>query len=177
MHHINYHFLFIILEYASYEKISPDTPDVPVEFLPFLKQRPELSIFGTKTTKSQSPSQNIVYRCEICPFETNVQHMYQNHMAEHKSQKDFPCPVCGKIYKTENRLHLHMQSHEPQPNVFPFVCMYCEKRFKTQAILNTHVKTHFPEQIACDFCNKHMSSKSALKRHIMSIHSNENFPK
>lgn len=178
MHYVNYDFLLIILEYSNYEKISPDTPDVPVEFLPFLKQRPELSIFGTKMTKSQSPSQSVVYRCDVCPFETNVQQMYQNHMVEHKSQKDYPCPVCGKIYKTESRLQLHIQTHHThEQNVFPYVCMYCEKRFKSQAILNNHVKTHFPEQVSCDFCNKNFSSKTSLKRHILSIHSNENFPK
>lgn len=176
----NEYFLYLLpLEFPSYEKMSVDVPDridqIPIEILPFLKQRPELTIFGTKTSKPpQSSPHPVSYRCELCPYETAVQQHYQSHMLEHKSAgKECPCPVCGKIYKNESRLQSHMLTHEAEHS---HVCMYCEKRFKTPSLLKNHMKTHFPEAINCHLCNKNFSSKNALKRHTQSQHS-ENYQK
>ncbi|XP_035207456.1 gastrula zinc finger protein XlCGF32.1-like isoform X2 [Stegodyphus dumicola] len=132
--------------------------NIPVEILPFLKQRPELTIMkqGEKTKRNY-------YHCEFCPYETSSQQLFQNHLEDHKSSKAQSCNQCGKVFKNLSKLHAHMQCHEVGK---PYICVYCEKKFKRQSSLKVHIKTHFYCE-SCPVCKKSFSDATALKKHML----------
>ncbi|XP_035207454.1 zinc finger protein 54-like [Stegodyphus dumicola] len=159
-------YIFTILDFSRF-----GIDDIPLEVLPFLKQRPELTIMkqGEKTKKN-------LYQCEICPYETSSQQLFQNHREDHQSSKAQPCNQCGMVFKNLSKLRAHMHCHEMDKH---YVCMYCEKKFTRQSSLKVHMKTHFHSE-SCHVCKKSFNNASALKKHMMTMHKQqqiENFQK
>ncbi|XP_054715769.1 gastrula zinc finger protein XlCGF32.1-like [Uloborus diversus] len=147
---------------------------IPAEILPFLKQRPELTIFETKQQPPPTSKMMNLYHCDVCPFETHSAGAFQSHMEGHKPYKTHDCQTCGKGFKTAGRLHAHMQTHEPGQ---PFVCVYCEKKFKHNSSLRTHMKIHLGIDIHCPMCDKTFNNNAAMKKHLAVQHQMDDFQK
>ncbi|GIY63049.1 hypothetical protein CEXT_403601 [Caerostris extrusa] len=173
------HFPAICIFGMDKEDIKRPQNEVPIEILPFLKQRPELTIFERKPAAVSTPTSTAssasapppppppatrgsMYHCEFCPYETNVVNHFQSHLDNHKSINAQPCNICNKVFKTPSKLQAHMITHQ---NIRQHTCVYCEKKFKTPATLKAHMKTHFNfEQLRCTFCDKTFSNETQLKK-------------
>ncbi|GBM67023.1 hypothetical protein AVEN_47194-1 [Araneus ventricosus] len=155
----------------GYRRFENTDDQVPVEILPFLKQRPELTIFEKKPAApapTATPTRNVRYHCEFCPYESgSIQH-FQLHLDSHKVASAHQCQVCLKMFKTASKLQAHMATHEATRS---HTCVYCEKKFKTPATLKAHMKTHFQfEQLKCAYCERSFLNESQLKRHMATYH-------
>ncbi|XP_048211689.1 zinc finger protein 219 isoform X2 [Perognathus longimembris pacificus] len=59
-------------------------------------------------------------------------------------ERRFPCPVCGKRFRFNSILALHLRAH---PGAQAFQCPHCGHRAAQQALLRLHLRTHQPERL------------------------------
>ena len=89
---------------------------------------------------------------------------------EEPEKKDLHlCSECGKGFKHPGELKKHFVIHtnEEQPE---FICTTCGKKFKTKYKLAYHTKLHEPPTLPCPFCDKLFETDHKRKKHIKSIH-------
>ncbi|PIO28088.1 hypothetical protein AB205_0114040 [Aquarana catesbeiana] len=91
------------------------------------------------------------------------------HEGVHTAEHSLLCLGCGKSFKTNSELRLHLRSHTR----VTFTCSECGKSYTEKKELLTHQKIHKAESsYSCSECGKRFAKKAALKRH-QKIHTSE----
>ncbi|XP_069837828.1 zinc finger protein 383-like isoform X2 [Dendropsophus ebraccatus] len=86
-----------------------------------------------------------------------------NEDAGYSRSKIFPCSVCGKLFKKNSSLSMHMRIHSDER---PFSCLECGKCFTQNSILVEHQRIHTGEKpFSCSECGKYFAQRSALVKH------------
>ena len=87
----------------------------------------------------------------------------------HNEEKPYKCSYenCTAAFSRKNSLTVHLVSHTGK---YPFYCTMCNMGFKLKDSLAVHFKTHTGEKELCSLCGEEFSQKSALRRHIKTIH-------
>ena len=86
-------------------------------------------------------------------------HLLQNGPIK-LGDKQFACPYCSKIMKTNTLMERHILIHTGHK---PFPCTYCPKGFVQRSDLDRHITTHTGEKpYACDQCIYRTASLSSL---------------
>ncbi|XP_055602436.1 zinc finger protein 28-like [Uranotaenia lowii] len=95
----------------------------------------------------------------------------ENVLSEDELMVPKPCEVCGKVYKTNKLLALHMNCHTKE-NVYS--CRFCDRKFYLRRSFKAHEEVHKNEMnnvvIRCAECKIVVKSKEALKRHVKVKH-------
>ncbi|XP_067636672.1 zinc finger protein ZFP2-like [Eurosta solidaginis] len=89
--------------------------------------------------------------------------------------KQFPCEICGKYFKTTWDLNRHKLIHSGEK---PHKCEFCEKRFITATKLSQHMRTHTGEKpYKCKYCERCFATTSVLNKHLRVNHLGDNIYK
>lgn len=116
-------------------------------------------------------------RCEHCGETfTKTCKLNQHLSSVHQIAQPHSCPQCPKTFSSERQLRKHVQRHSKV-----YECNICRQIFPKWSVLVSHRRTAHVEDASevpplciksfkCEECGKVMSSKSALKVHILTVH-------
>lgn len=80
------------------------------------------------------------FDCETCTGKFSSSKELSEHVkAQHPDQWKHLCPKCGKRFRRNLQLNLHMTVHS---NERPFKCKYCNKMFSRKHLLGMHERRH-----------------------------------
>ena len=78
--------------------------------------------------------------CPKCGFSTYVEKILKkHHRAKHTSKgQSKTCEHCGKIFKSNQKLHTHIDRIHPETGQQKFMCQHCDKTFIYESSLKEH---------------------------------------
>ncbi|XP_034473674.1 zinc finger protein weckle [Drosophila innubila] len=102
--------------------------------------------------------------CEQCGVAVTSVSALKEHMLIHTDYAPFECDVCKKCFKSENRLKLHKETHDPHK----YICPECGMQLNSRPTLNRHRLVHTDHmQHKCDYCGREFKRAKALKNHLV----------
>ena len=101
---------------------------------------------GTKTANEQ----NIAVVNDKSFSQVKQSLVYVHKRKETSDNLPFRCMICGKGFKGEIRLQVHMRIHTGET---PYKCDICSKGFTQRCTLANHKKIHTVHCKVCDFAN------------------------
>ncbi|KAL8177438.1 UNVERIFIED_CONTAM: hypothetical protein K2H54_005344 [Gekko kuhli] len=87
------------------------------------------------------------------------------------ASKQYPCPVCSKVFGKANSLSKHKVIHKKEK---PHQCSQCGMAFVQLVRLRRHHQTHTGERpFTCNECGSAFARLASLRRHRRRIHTGE----
>ena len=107
--------------------------------------------------EEKPPEEEKKHLCTECGRGFNKKDSLNKHIIFNHTERAIPsciCNVCGKKFKTNNKLKTHMMLHEPPTKPCPF----CDKLFETDHKVKKHIKSNHVDDdqklYQCSYCQK-----------------------
>ena len=107
----------------------------------------------TATTKASNLAIEtlVMFKCEVCNFETRDQETFKNHQYE---AHGCVCETCKELLKNQSDLEKHIKDHHTRP------CITCDLDFRMVSDLREHMKiSHGPQ---CNLCSNSFDTNEEL---------------
>ena len=128
------------------------------------------SVFSSKNnlaTHKRNVHVNFV-QCPVCGKYFKAEHRLRVHMVTmHGEQGKFSCNICGKQFIFKSDCLRHEEIHNSK-NLY--LCTHCGKSFKTKDYLSGHIQMHKNLTFPCSQCGKNFKTKKMLRSHMV-VHS------
>ncbi|XP_063438085.1 zinc finger protein 37-like [Mytilus trossulus] len=116
------------------------------------------------------------FMCDTCGSVFTTKAQLSRHEEVHLTEKEVPCPLCNKKFKTERYVKMHVyNTHKKRygkalsAQTEPGICDICGKWFRFKCNAVRHREIHFEEKkFDCSICQMKFRHSSSLKRHMMS---------
>ncbi|XP_051157083.1 zinc finger protein 160-like [Leptopilina boulardi] len=133
--------------------------------------------------------QSFRYNIELCQHAKSTGHEV-NYTASDEYQKRIGCQLCDVVFRSLVALQRHQltfhkseSNKNPELDLVPYYCSFCSLSFKTTEDAIMHRRTLAHKEIVkstkadnpsvsreCLNCNKHLSSLSELRTHLLEVH-------
>ncbi|XP_042083231.1 zinc finger protein 37 isoform X3 [Haplochromis burtoni] len=121
---------------------------------------PKWTLIEEKSEPKASPA--TVHMCGECGMDFPEKHKLEEHREIH--WKPFACPDCGKRFKHNKSVKMHMRLHSGD---LPYLCSECGKTCVTMEMLKKHKLTHTGEKnYHCDQCGRAFLQSYNLNLHL-----------
>lgn len=113
--------------------------------------------------------------CDLCPFNTQEEPSYEQHMLQHENEADstsksLECPDCPSKFSTKQLFNFHQRCHQ---GLYKMCCDICSKMVAVLSLAD-HLKSHFPPEgqetpvkiIYCQNCSFCCSSRQTYLVHL-----------
>lgn len=144
---------------------------------PKVNENEEMNMEPLVKIKEENPldmdvfkSSQIVEKSLPRDYQTTTENVEQ---ITHFNDKKHVCNECGKNFKRNRNLVIHMKYHK-QPE---FGCDDCGDYFFEKSSLNDHIQSSHLQTKAhkCKYCSRSYFKAYALNRHVRSIHLKQKF--
>ena len=117
----------------------------------------------------KNKTENGIYSCKMCDFQTLVKWNYKVHINKHDGIPYF-CGVDGCEYKSFMKMNVHR--HNQMKHIREYnTCETCGFTTHVKQYLKIHIKTkHEGKTYPCDTCSKVYNQYGGLKAHIERKH-------
>ena len=89
------------------------------------------------------PKEDIWLQTLACDVSFARKAQLKGHNLTHhtdSTEKNFPCPLCNKLFKRKEYIGYHVRSFHSRET--PFKCTLCEKSFGAQHVIKVHIRGH-----------------------------------
>ncbi|XP_027021473.2 zinc finger protein 436-like isoform X2 [Tachysurus fulvidraco] len=143
----------------------------------YSEEREEQSSSDEMYPTPESPNHDTQFQqrkkhiCNLCGMEYLNKPKLVAHMRIHTGETPYKCKECGKGFRRSDWLASHVKTHESKKNpeykkkLYP--CDLCDKIYSRRDTLFQHKRIHTGMKHVCAICQRHFSSKSCLRRHLM----------
>ncbi|KAJ8957907.1 hypothetical protein NQ318_001904 [Aromia moschata] len=117
-----------------------------------------------------------IFKCTICPHETNRRDSLELHALVHKElpkSELLKCDSCNFVTKWRSSLSIHVLLHKKPEDIVMFKCATCSYQTKYKKHLRRHCKKHFAvkaKSFECDCCPFKTGDKWYFKQHCKKKH-------
>ena len=104
------------------------------------------------------------FKCQHCGKEFKTNGKLKVHIRTHTGDKPHKCQHCGKGFSQSGNLQMHIRTHTGDK---PYKCQHCGEGFSQSGSLQMHIRTHTGDKpYKCQHCGKGFSTSSNLQTHI-----------
>ena len=110
--------------------------------------------------------------CPLCKKILKTKSLLKRHTANmHTDATPFKCSICGKGFKYNFNLSVHLKGHTAGPALLIVSCPVCNKGFDSERKLKKHSTVHSEARpFQCTLCSKRFKQKGNLNEHLR-VHS------
>ncbi|XP_030011686.1 zinc finger protein 75A-like isoform X1 [Sphaeramia orbicularis] len=124
----------------------------------------DIPITANKTVQTDQMKKSPIEKkpnkaCYLCHLRFLSHGELKKHMrTNHKGEKPYKCTYCGKGFKQEHHVGVHVRIHTGEK---PFTCDFCGKTFAQNSNRIRHMTQHTDDRAYfCTKCNKSVSSRN-----------------